>query len=919
MQISIHDKSMERVAFMNNGSPDALHYFDDNWHRYLKEGTSTFDFTVYKTHPDSTLITTQGYISFNYESQDYLFNVMNIQEDDYMMQVQCENLNLELINEQLNPKTNKEKHTLDWYIWNAAGLSSNFISIGNNPFSDTKVLTFENTETKLERLMYIISSWNGEFEFVTSLKNNGNLNQILLNIYEEGGVGEVREDVTLYYGRNITGVTRTEDKSEMFNATRVTDSNNKFKWSNIEKTVKNSEGNIEFYKNLNEDMAYAPIGKDLFPSQIKNDKADQWIRKDFQIEAKSAEDLWDYALSQLKQYAYPLVTYEVTTTSNAVRAEHGNNKRLNIGDIVIAQDNNFDKTEGGLILSTRISEQEISFSNPLNDKLTFSNFVKLKSRISDDLIDRMNDLINQNTPYRLEIYTDNGTVFKNSAGQTTLSAHIFFGQAITESEADAIQWYKDGEAIVLGTETSWTVNAEDIDEKAVYYYQATVGEKTFKSMELTITDVSDGLNGVDGRSIVSVEQKYQITNSETAPTEPWENSVWISDTPFPDKEHPYLWQMTRTTYNKEPLTSDVKVLAGTYGKGEDGKPGDDAWAVNMTSSSVTLPADNEGKVLSYANSGNSFTVISGSGGYLTPRASSATLGPNEFQVTATATNCKVGVSTILTDTHQVAFANISEIPDGVGRTAFIEFTIKVNIAGQIAHVYKTQNFATATGGKPGPPGDAGEPVTVTGQKIDYASWSSATEFPDDGAEWVSDIPMVPKGEYLWTRMIIQFSDGSESRPFYSIGNQIDLNAVYSKIEQTKDGILQTVGENYTSNDEFHQLQTTFEQTADSFQMGFDNVSKFMDVGGDLTEDEFEVESSFIKFDATGITLGQSSSLIQLILSPTQLVFDQAGYPVAVMSNNKLTINNAEIGEFLKLGNFEFIPQTNGNLSFMKVG
>lgn len=919
MQISIHDKSMERVAFMNNGSPDALHYFDDIWHRYLKEGTSTFDFTVYKTHPDSTLITTQGYISFNYESQDYLFNVMNIQEDDYMMQVQCENLNLELINEQLNPKTNKEKHTLDWYIWNAAGLSSNFISIGNNPFSDTKVLTFENTETKLERLMYIISSWNGEFEFVTSLKNNGNLNQILLNIYEEGGVGEVREDGTLYYGRNITGVTRTEDKSEMFNATRVTDSNNKFKWSNIEKTVKNSEGNIEFYKKLNEDMAYAPIGKDLFPSQIKNDKADQWIRKDFQIEAKSAEDLWDYALSQLKQYAYPLVTYEVTTTSNAVRAEHGNNKRLNIGDTVIAQDNNFDKTEGGLILSTRISEQEISFSNPLNDKLTFSNFVKLKSRISDDLIDRMNDIINQNTPYRLEIYTDNGTVFKNSAGQTTLSAHIFFGQAITESEADAIQWYKDGEAIVLGTETSWTVNAEDIDGTSVYYYEATVGEKVFKSLGLTITDVSDGLNGVDGRSIVSVEQKYQITNSETAPTEPWEDSVWISDTPFPDKEHPYLWQMTRTTYNKEPLTSDVKVLAGTYGKGEDGKPGDDAWAVNMTSSSVTLPADNEGKVLSYANSGNSFTVISGSGGYLTPRASSATLGPNEFQVTATATNCKVGVSTILTETHQVAFANISEIPDGVGRTAFIEFAIKVNIAGQIAHVYKTQNFATAPSGEVGPPGEPGEPVTVTGQKIDYASWSSATEFPDDGAEWVSDIPTVPEGEYLWTRMIIQFSDGSESRPFYSIGNQIDLNAVYSKIEQTKDGILQTVGKNYTSNDEFHQLQTTFEQTSDHFQMGFDNVSKFMDVGGDLTEDEFEVESSFIKFDATGITLGQSSSPIQLILSPTQLVFDQAGYPVAVMSNNKLTINNAEIGEFLKLGNFEFIPQTNGNLSFMKVG
>ncbi|MEG9203935.1 hypothetical protein V6B05_04795, partial [Lactococcus garvieae] len=653
MQISIHDSSMERVAYMNNDLPEALHYFDDNWHRYLAEGSSTFDFKVLKNHPDASLITSQGYISFTYEGVDYLFVVMIKKEDDYTLEVQGDNLNLELINEQLNPFKNTVAHTLDWYIWNAAGLSSNVVAIGNNPFTDTKVLTFEQEETKLARLIAIIQAWNGEFEFITSLKNNGTLNELTLNIYPESGVGEVREDVTLYYGQNIKGVSRSEDKTNLFNAVAVTDSNGKYKWNNLEKTIKNSDGNIEFYKKVNEVIAYAPISRDLFPSQIKSGTSDQWIRKDFKIEAKSIEHLWDYALTQLKENAYPKVTYEVEATSTAVRSELGNDKRLNIGDTVITYDSNFDQDEGGLILSTRVSEQEISFSNPLNDKLTFSNFVKLKSRISDDLIDRMNDLINQNTPYRLEIYTDNGTIFKNSAGQTTLSAHIFFGQAITESEEDAIQWYKDGEAIVLGTETSWTVNAEDIDGTSVYYYEATVGEKVFKSLGLTITDVSDGLDGVDGRSIVSVEQKYQITNSETAPTEPWEDSTWIPDTPFPDKEHPYLWQMTRTTYNKEPLTSDVTVLAGTYGKGEDGKPGDDAWAVNMTSSSVTLPADNEGKVLSYANSGNSFTVISGSGGYLTPRASSATLGPNEFQVTATATNCKVGVSTILTETHQV--------------------------------------------------------------------------------------------------------------------------------------------------------------------------------------------------------------------------------------------------------------------------
>jgi hypothetical protein len=55
MLISIHDKSLKRVAFLDNDKPGTLHYFDDTWHRYLIEATSTFDFTVPKpleTHSD---------------------------------------------------------------------------------------------------------------------------------------------------------------------------------------------------------------------------------------------------------------------------------------------------------------------------------------------------------------------------------------------------------------------------------------------------------------------------------------------------------------------------------------------------------------------------------------------------------------------------------------------------------------------------------------------------------------------------------------------------------------------------------------------------------------------------------------------------------------------------------------------------
>ena len=73
MQLNIHDSTLKRVGFINNNLPDALHYFDDNWHRYLAEGTSTFDFSVNKVNSSYALLTLQSYISFTYDGEDYLF------------------------------------------------------------------------------------------------------------------------------------------------------------------------------------------------------------------------------------------------------------------------------------------------------------------------------------------------------------------------------------------------------------------------------------------------------------------------------------------------------------------------------------------------------------------------------------------------------------------------------------------------------------------------------------------------------------------------------------------------------------------------------------------------------------------------------------------------------------------------------
>lgn len=719
MELNIHDKTLKYIGVINNNLPESLHYFDDKWHRYLAEGSSTFEFSVPKNNPDFSLIQESSYISFYYEHEDYLFNIIGTKEDDKnSLVVSCVNLNLGLLYETLNAYSNSKRHSIVWYLRNAAKISDNILEIGENPFSEVDedksnpILTFDSSETKLARIISICNSFGAEFKFSTKLKDDGTLQSLTLDLFKTGGVGQVRKDVTLYYGKNITGITRTMDKTAIFNATTVTDSKNKYNWKDVEGKYYNSEGQLEFFKNAGENTAFAIISRDTFPSQLKSDASDLWIRKDFSIEASSADSLWDYAVSQFKQYAYPQMTYEVSATSNAITDGVGNGRLLDIGDTVIIQDDNFDKADGGLILSARVSEQEISFTNPASNSITFTNFVKLKNQISADLWSKMKGIVDQNTPYRSELTTSDGVQFKNSAGSTTLAAHIYFGTDVEETLADQYEWFKDG--VSVGTGQEWTVNADDIDGKAVYAYEATLADKVVGRQEVTITDVSDG---IDGRSIVSVGQKYQTTITQEAPTDNWDSVNWQKDVPFTDPENKYLWQINRITYSSAPLTSDSISLIGTYGDqgdtgpvgppGEDGKPGadgqdgkdgHDVWNVTMTNGNMVLPANALGGVLSYSNTGNSVSVMLGNGDLLEPAEDLGELSNNQFFVEAVGTDVTPGVRTVDSENKVITFSNISNFPARIGAVASISFNITVNVYGVITNFSKLQNFTTSPQG-----------------------------------------------------------------------------------------------------------------------------------------------------------------------------------------------------------------------------
>ena len=75
----------------------------------------------------------------------------------------------------------------------------------------------------------------------------------------------------------------------------------------------------------------------------------------------------------------------------------------------------------------------------------------------------------------LQVTSSGGTIFKNTAIATTLTAHVYkggvelLGTALTSE--GTIKWYKDGGSTAVASGTTFTVAAGDVSDKATYTAQ----------------------------------------------------------------------------------------------------------------------------------------------------------------------------------------------------------------------------------------------------------------------------------------------------------------------------------------------------------------------------------------------------------------------------------------------------------------
>lgn len=496
MLLTIHDSNLRKVAFIDNDKQDTLNYFNDTWTRYLETGSSTFDFTVFKKAIISDVgkkraynsLNEKAFVSFHYKGKTYLYTIRKVEENEKVIKCYGINLNLELINEYSIPYKSPKAMSFKEFCEEMDLLNYTFLKIGINEVANKKISAeWEGTDTKLNRLLSLAKKFGAEIEFDTRLNADSSIKSFTVNIYHEHddthqGVGQISPTI-LKYGKNLKTITRTIDKTGIYNTIVPTGKDDKGNVVDIRGlgpwSVNNAKGEREFYQSGA--ALYAPLSMQMYPSTFTHatGELDQWIRKDMTVESSNPEVIRSTAYRELKKNCYPAVTYEAEGFAD-----------LEIGDTVKVYDDGFSPT---LLLEMRVSEQVISFTNPRNNKTTFSNAKALENRLSQGIQQQLDRMIEDAKPYTIKLATDNGIAFKNGQGQTIVTPTLMRGNKVINS---GWRWGVDG--VIKATSPSYIVRGSDINQKMVLTVSAWVDNKEVASEQLTLINTSDGLQGPKG-------------------------------------------------------------------------------------------------------------------------------------------------------------------------------------------------------------------------------------------------------------------------------------------------------------------------------------------------------------------------------------------------------------------------------------
>lgn len=483
VRITIRDTTdSHNVGFFDNKS--GIKYNSANLTQFLKGACSVLVLTY---HSKKMVAQSGQKLAFRFKDKDFWLNINSVKKTGYKIELTAYSLSLEANKEKRGPHkpTNAMsiKQYIDYYD------PEHSFEIGINEVADKSIkLEWSGTDTILARLYSVANSFGAELEFVTELNNDYSLKRHVVNIYREGNLGKDKTGMPVRVGEKLKVINYSDNMDDFYTGIRRTGKDG-LTIAGLNKKIYDDKGNLLFYSSG--DTLYAPQARDKYPSIARKTNDGYIVNEDSETEHASKEALFGYMLSELKKHCELKVDYEV---EGAVDGNIGDRKTL-------IDERHFDPP---LYVQARISEQTEALLETSDVKTTLSNYVRKSSQIANELLQRVEQLTLEATPYTIKLATNNGIVFKNNQGQSTIYPSLKRGQKPVEC---TWKWLVDNQG--FGTSPTFEVKAAGMSSKLVLTAIALIDGKEVAREQVTFTNVNDGAKGSDGKSITVAKAEKQ--------------------------------------------------------------------------------------------------------------------------------------------------------------------------------------------------------------------------------------------------------------------------------------------------------------------------------------------------------------------------------------------------------------------------
>ncbi|MDT2797783.1 hypothetical protein P7H47_11095, partial [Enterococcus cecorum] len=771
IRIAIRDSTDSmNICFLDNQA--GIKFHESTLQRFLK-GTCNF-LTLKFYGKDIDTIYPGCRLAFKYDGNDYWLTINSFEKNGYECSLTAYSLSLET-NKEKRKAFKAPKWTFKQYLDYVDPEHS--LTLGLNEVEGQSMqLEWSGTDTILARLFSIANSFGAELEFVTELNDDYSLKRHILNVYKVGNIGKDKTGMPIRVGKSLKVINYTANIDELYTAIRVHGKDG-LTIAGLNKKVYDSDKKLLYY--TQGDTLYAPQARDRFPA-IAHKASDSFICLESEdTEHSSKEALYAYMLGELKKHSEPKIDYE---TEGYVDGE--------IGDRMLLIDSvHYDPP---LYVEARISEQTISLLDKSKNKTVFTNYERKESEIANELLAKMNALIEENKVYDVQILTSNGYSFKNGQGSTTLTARVMDGPRDVTSEF-SVNWYRETD--LIGPDASITVQASSINEKVVYRIIAYKDGVERGRSELTLINVNDGKGGQDGASVFNFETNYQYKQSEinkygtVGYSGSWTvigdiSQVKIGDTVILsvlniDKQSKSL--IFGKVNGKGSISLDCTTTA-LVEKGEVGPPGLDGRQGKDGADGIPGRDGQDGRTsyahIAYADSadGQKNFSISDSHrlyiGFYTDFNQTDSTNPSAYRWTL-----------IKGADGQDGADGLPGKPGADGRTPYFHTAYADSADGQLGFSttnavgklymgtctdyiqsdptdYRAYTWVKIKGetGDTGPAGRDGK--GVKSYAITYQAGTSGVSYPT--GSWLSTIPNVPNGQYLWSKTTLTYTDNTTS-------------------------------------------------------------------------------------------------------------------------------------------------------------